>query len=39
MFEAKHANQIVVSDGCMLFLEDILNKAILCLMKTLETEQ
>ncbi|CAL7944607.1 unnamed protein product [Xylocopa violacea] len=39
IFEEKHTNKMLVPEGCMLLLEEILNKAILCLMKTFEAQE
>lgn len=39
IFELKHVNNILVSEGCMSLIEEILNKAILCLLKTVEIQE
>ncbi|XP_050495174.1 uncharacterized protein LOC126876353 isoform X2 [Bombus huntii] len=39
IFELKHVNNILVSEGCMSLIEEILNKAILCLLKTVEMQE
>ncbi|OAD54185.1 Peptidyl-prolyl cis-trans isomerase-like 6, partial [Eufriesea mexicana] len=39
MFEVNHVNNILVSEDCMSLLEEILNKAIVCLMRTFEIQE
>ncbi|KAK9309709.1 hypothetical protein QLX08_000706 [Tetragonisca angustula] len=39
IFELKHVNNILVSEECMSLLEEILNKAILCLIKCFKMQE
>ncbi|CAK9810361.1 Probable inactive peptidyl-prolyl cis-trans isomerase-like 6 [Anthophora quadrimaculata] len=39
IFEEKHFKNVLVSEDCMLLLEEIITKAILCLMRTFEMQE